>query len=145
MPYLKRTWAVPSVAIIAVMNDVSFQDFLRRHAELDPVGEDNDAMRNSYILLDERLCVLDSSSGSKVTRASVLLDGVDEALSQAGFEQDQFLARGGVYQWDRRTAGRGSSCGASHVRSSNITALHCSNQVVWNKSEPVTLLSAPPF
>ena len=61
-------------------------------------------MRNSYIVLDEKLCVLDSSSGSKVTRASVLLDGVDRALSQAGFEQDQFLARGGVYEWGR---GRG--------------------------------------
>ena len=68
---------------------VLFQDFLQLHAELDPVGEDNAAMQNSYILLDEQLCVLDSSSGSKVTRASVLLDGVDEALSQAGFEQDQ--------------------------------------------------------
>ena len=68
---------------------VLFQDFLQLHAELDPVGEDNAAMQNSYILLDEQLCVLDSSSGSKVTRASVLLDGVDAALSQAGFEQDQ--------------------------------------------------------
>ena len=93
-----------------------FQHFLRRHKDLDPVGEDNDAMRNSYVLLDERLCVLDCSSGSKVRRASVLEDGVDAVLSQAGFEQDQFLARGGVYQWDRGETRGGGSCGSSNVR-----------------------------
>ena len=44
-----------------------FQDFLQLHADLDPVGESNSAMQNSYIVLDEQLCVLDSSSGSKVS------------------------------------------------------------------------------
>jgi radical S-adenosyl methionine domain-containing protein 2 len=83
-----------------LITDEEFHNFLRRHEAFDPIAEDNDTMRNSYILLDEQLRVLDCSSGAKLARTSVL-DGVEQALEQAGFEQEEFIARGGVYQWSR--------------------------------------------
>jgi radical S-adenosyl methionine domain-containing protein 2 len=78
-----------------------FQTFVARHAaQPSLVPEDNAAMQNSYLLLDEKMRFLDCSSGGKVpSRGSILEVGVPEALRQAGFDRDMFIQRGGVYDW----------------------------------------------
>ncbi len=50
-------------------------------------------------MLDEDMCFLDCSTGSKVPSRSIFEVGVEQALLQAGFDEDQFLKRGGVYEW----------------------------------------------
>lgn len=66
-------------------------------------AESNDAMRSSYILIDEAGRFLDSSGGGKVPTSSILDVGLDAAAAElmgknrAGFDRSQFLSRGGYY------------------------------------------------
>lgn len=45
---------------------------------------------------------LNSQSGSKVPGRSILDVGVHTALQDAGFDQQAFLRRGGVFDWGRQ-------------------------------------------
>lgn len=77
-----------------------FAAFLERHRELPClVPEDNDAMRDSYLLLDEKMRFLNSQGGVKTPGRSILDVGVQEALMDAGFDERAFLRRGGVFDW----------------------------------------------
>ena len=94
-----------------LVSSAEFANFLARHAAYQPIAEDNSAMRNSYVNLDERLRVLDCSSGSKVPRDCVL-DGVEAALQHAGFDQEMFVARGGIYDLEQVPPAPGpAACG----------------------------------
>lgn len=64
------------------------------------VPEDNAHMRDSYLILDQRMRFLDCTSGGKVPSASILdAGGVTAALSQAGHNPVMFHERGGFYAW----------------------------------------------
>ncbi|KIM40967.1 hypothetical protein M413DRAFT_28071 [Hebeloma cylindrosporum] len=80
-----------------------FQAFLKRHEEQAClVPEDNDAMENSYLLLDEYMrSVPQLQSGKKVPGESILKVGVDAALNEAGWETEAFVERGGIFEWER--------------------------------------------
>jgi radical S-adenosyl methionine domain-containing protein 2 len=52
-------------------------------------------MRDSYILLDEKLRFLDCSGGKKIPSESILDVGVEKAFEKSGFNKEQFVARGG--------------------------------------------------
>eukprot|EP01125_Pyxidicula_operculata_P008899 TRINITY_DN2942_c0_g1_i3.p1 TRINITY_DN2942_c0_g1~~TRINITY_DN2942_c0_g1_i3.p1 ORF type:complete len:350 (+),score=84.04 TRINITY_DN2942_c0_g1_i3:70-1119(+) len=82
-----------------------FKDFLRRHQTfLDSkvlVPEDNDTMKNSYLVLDEEMRFLDSSNGGKVPSESLLDVGVKKAMEGSGFDNIKFVHRGGKYDWQR--------------------------------------------
>ena len=58
-------------------------------------------MQNSYLLLDEELRFLDCSENGKIPSQSILEVGVERALSQAGFDDDMFQKRGGIFEWTR--------------------------------------------
>jgi len=91
-------------ARLLTVTDDQFQSFVDRHAdEFDEiiVPEPNNVMRDSYVLLDEWLRPLDCSGGGKEPKESILSVGVERALMQAGFDQDMFDKRGGVYDWKR--------------------------------------------
>ena len=64
--------------------------------------ESNDAMRNSYLILDEYMRFLDNTGGSKTPSLSLLDVGVEAAMDMAGFDQDMFLKRGGKYKWSKQ-------------------------------------------
>ena len=64
--------------------------------------ESNDAMRNSYLILDEYMRFLDNTGGSKTPSCSLLDVGVEAAMDMAGFDQAMFLKRGGKYQWSKQ-------------------------------------------
>lgn len=85
------------------ISDEQFDAFQQRHKhQACAVFESNDKMRNSYLILDEHLRFLDCSGGGKEPSGSILDVGVQAALSQAGFDQTMFVARGGVYDWSRK-------------------------------------------
>ncbi|KAJ3504135.1 hypothetical protein NLJ89_g8101 [Agrocybe chaxingu] len=94
-----------------VITDEQFQGFLGRHkAQKCLVPEDNEAMKASYLNLDEEMrrvtSFLNSSTGSKIPTRSILEVGVKEAMKDAGFNEKAFIDRGGIFDWSRSsTAG----------------------------------------
>ena len=56
-------------------------------------------MRNSYLILDERIRFLDYTQGRKDPSASILDVGVEAPLNQNGFDEAMFFERGGQYKW----------------------------------------------
>jgi radical S-adenosyl methionine domain-containing protein 2 len=81
-----------------IAND-EFNQFLDRHRHLKClVPEDNENMRNSYLILDEEMRFLNCQTG-KVPTQSIFDVGVQEALKQSGFDPHTYVARGAVYDW----------------------------------------------
>ena len=83
-----------------VVTDEEFERFLARHARIPHIPENNATMRNSYIILDEDLCLLDNSGGFKRQTVCVL-DDVDTALSECGFDVNAFRDRSGEWLTDK--------------------------------------------
>ncbi|CEL53374.1 Radical S-adenosyl methionine domain-containing protein 2 OS=Rattus norvegicus GN=Rsad2 PE=1 SV=1 [Rhizoctonia solani AG-1 IB] len=85
-----------------VITKGQFQSFLDRHKEQKClVPEDNDAMKNSYLNLDEEMRFLNCSLGGKTPGRSILEVGVPQALQDAGFDNKAFIERGGIFDWTR--------------------------------------------
>lgn len=86
-----------------VITDDEFKAFLERHKSQDClVPEDNNAMENSYLLLDEEMRFLNCTGGKKIPGRSILTAGVQAALDDAGWETETFVARGGIFDWERQ-------------------------------------------
>jgi len=85
-----------------VITSDQFNSFLNRHSSLEClVPEDNAKMRDSYLILDEELRFLNCTDGGKVPSESLRYVSVARALQQAGFDDEMFEKRGGVYNWSR--------------------------------------------
>jgi len=81
--------------------DKSFQEFLERHADIKVlVPESNTAMKNSYLILDENMCFLNCTGGAKRPSPSIRKVSVSTALAEAGFDEEEFVKRGGIYDWE---------------------------------------------
>jgi len=87
-----------------LISDDQYRAFLEHHAEFNPVWESNDLMRNSYVILDEKCRFLNNQDGTKKPTKSILDIGVQAAFKEAGFEEETFHKRGGVYDWTRTSA-----------------------------------------
>ena len=86
-----------------------FENFCARHKEIKSlVKEDNEKMRNSYLILDEYLCFLNCTSGGKLPSESIREVSVWQALRQAGFDAEMFVARQGRYEWNKMNVLRGN-------------------------------------
>ena len=82
------------------ITDEQFQSFIRRHCQQEClIPEDNKLMRNSYLLLDEKMRFLNCRDGGKNPTQSILEVGVEEALENSGFDPVLFQERGGIYDW----------------------------------------------
>jgi radical S-adenosyl methionine domain-containing protein 2 len=83
----------------------AFDAYITRHRADEAVAkvlvpEDNAHMRDSYLILDQRMRFLDCTGGKKVPGASILdSGGVEFALRQAGHDVAMFRERGGLYEW----------------------------------------------
>ncbi|XP_066964435.1 S-adenosylmethionine-dependent nucleotide dehydratase RSAD2-like [Macrobrachium rosenbergii] len=83
-----------------VISDEEFQTFLERHKEVPClVPESNEAMRYSYLILDEYMRFLDG--GSKQPSKSILDVGVENTINFSAFDENMFLKRGGKYKWSK--------------------------------------------
>ncbi|KAG8903292.1 Radical S-adenosyl methionine domain-containing protein 2 [Tulasnella sp. 403] len=86
-----------------VITTEQFQAFLERHkAQSCLVPEDNDAMKDSYLSLDEEMRFLNCQGGGKTPGRSILDVGVEEAMKDSGFNNRAFMDRGGIYDWGRQ-------------------------------------------
>lgn len=105
-----------------VITDKQFKAFLDRHkSQKCLVPEDNAAMENSYLLLDEKmryvgLCscgeslrrltpvlrFLNCEGGKKIPGRSILEVGVLAAMKEAGWHTETFVERGGIFEWGRK-------------------------------------------
>jgi len=106
-----------------VISDEQFEAFLERHkGQRCLVPEDNKTMKDSYLNLDEEMrrvmytrlsCqhvmtkggeyrrFLNCQDGGKKPGRSLLKVGVQAALEDAGFDNQTFVDRGGIFEWSR--------------------------------------------
>ena len=83
-----------------------FQAFVERHREFVPVAEDNDAMTDSYAMIDPLGRFYGNTAGFHQVSAPILDIGVEAALASVGFESTRLKARDGLYDWERPSARR---------------------------------------
>jgi radical S-adenosyl methionine domain-containing protein 2 len=81
-----------------------FEAFVHRHEALASLGiavvaEDNDAMEDSYVMVDPLGRFYGNHGGHHVVSAPILSVGVPKALRDVGFSEAKFHARGGRYGW----------------------------------------------
>lgn len=110
-------WKVFQVLRVEGQNDSSvddllvgaraFRDFVARHRALvnegiPVIAEDNEAMTDSYAMIDPMGRFFGNTGGSHRVGVSILLAGAADALATVGFNNDKLAARGGVYPWDRQ-------------------------------------------
>lgn len=80
--------------------DVEFRNFVDRHVGIASIMkvEDNDTMRNSYVILNERLQFLDNSDDTKVPSTHSILEvGVAQAFASTFFDAANFRRRDGDF------------------------------------------------
>lgn len=82
-----------------LVTKAQLNDFVRRHRDLSPVGEDNDAMRGSYAMVDPAGRFFDNVAGGHSYGAPILDVGVSTAWRSVSFDLERFMRRGGVYGW----------------------------------------------
>ncbi len=82
------------------ITEEQFLNFVNRHRRFNPVPENNDAMIDSYVMLDPRGHFYQNSMGRLVySKHSILEVGVLDALAEVGWDQEKFMKRGGLYQF----------------------------------------------
>ena len=86
-----------------LIDDEKFRAFVDRHITQNPIAEDNDTMRDSYLLLDQEMRFLNCVGNKKVPGKSILIVGVEAALRKAGFNHEKFIEREGIFEWTKPT------------------------------------------
>ncbi len=86
------------------INSEQFMSFVKRHECLKEKGivivdEDNDAMTESYIMIDPQGCFYQNSNNKYIKSSPILQIGVTDALQQVGFCEKRFMERGGFYKY----------------------------------------------
>ena len=76
-----------------------FKAWADRHAHLGVIPETNDLMSNTYALIDPSGRFYESTPAGHVYGKSILEVGVAEAWASVEFREEQFKARGGIYDW----------------------------------------------
>lgn len=81
-----------------------FEAFVHRHALLtadgiEVVAENNDAMEDSYVMIDPLGRFYGNHGGRHVVSAPILSVGVADALREVRFSTEKFESRGGRYAW----------------------------------------------
>ncbi len=87
-----------------LITDAQFQAFLHRHAPLAlegfaPIAESNDAMTDSYAMIDPLGRFFGNTGGRHQVGLSILEVGALNALQSVGFQATKMADRGGIYDW----------------------------------------------
>lgn len=85
-----------------------FQEFVARHRALIDVGipviaENNNAMTDSYAMIDPMGRFFGNTGGVHRVGRSVLEAGAMDALASVDFKNEKLVARRGLYSWERQT------------------------------------------
>lgn len=101
-------WKVFQVLKVEGQNDYAddmyiekshFDNFLEHHKQFNPVAEDNEVMRSSYMLIDPAGRFFDDATGKHKYSDPIAKVGIEEAFGQLGMKKTNFLKRGGIYKW----------------------------------------------
>ncbi|WP_297487261.1 viperin family antiviral radical SAM protein [Thermococcus sp.] len=101
-------WKVFQLKIVPGVNEGStslaiteeqFREFVNRHADLNPIAEDNDLMTHSYLMIDPLGRFYDEESQLSNWRNSLVEATFKEALRGLKFNPLKFVQRGGIYDW----------------------------------------------
>ena len=87
-----------------VIGTEQFAAYVRRNRIVESDGitvvpEDNEAMTESYVMIDPAGRFFDNAQGFHRYSEPILKVGVAEALKQVSIDPEQFLKRGGKYDW----------------------------------------------
>lgn len=95
------------------ITDEEFQQFCEKHAHNKSlVPESNQVMMSSYLILDEYMRFLDKDEDR--ASGSILDVGVEAALKKVNWDQENFVVRGGLYNWTKEADNCGpNGCGTS--------------------------------
>lgn len=101
-----------------LISDEQWNTFCNRHKSLTCfVPESNEAMKGSYLILDEDMRFLDKGDGQEKASESILVVGVRKAMAQVRWERAAFVNRGGFYDWSKAS---GAGCGLSDERAKEL-------------------------
>ena len=85
------------------ISDDEFSLYLKRNTtpglEKIMVAEDNNAMSESYLMVDPAGRFFDNSTGTYRYSQSIWEVGVENALQRVNFDYEKYLRRGAVYEW----------------------------------------------
>jgi radical S-adenosyl methionine domain-containing protein 2 len=108
-------WKIFQLLIVKGQNDQTakglevttsqFEQFIQRHQHLEghgikPIGENNDTMTESYLMIDPYGQFFDNANGVQHYSDPVPEIGVDAALKQIRFSEKKFYTRGGLVDLD---------------------------------------------
>ena len=87
-----------------VITTEQFEAYVRRNRIVENDGiivvpENNEAMTESYVMIDPAGRFFDNTQGRYKYSEPILKVGVAEALKQVSIDPEQFLKRGGKYDW----------------------------------------------
>ncbi|EKD20856.1 uncharacterized protein L3040_000960 [Drepanopeziza brunnea f. sp. 'multigermtubi'] len=100
-----------------IVTDEQYQEFCRKHEHLKcMIPEPNSSMKSSYLLIDEYMRFLDKGDGEEKVSDSILEVGVQKAIKQVRWDQEEFRKRGGVYDWSKLTETTGGCSGAAAIK-----------------------------
>ncbi len=90
-----------------LVSDEAFRGFVERHRHLDreglgPIAESNEAMTDSYAMIDPLGRFYGDTGGVHRVGPPILEVGVEAGLAVVGFRAEKLVARGGVYAWGGR-------------------------------------------
>lgn len=102
-------WKVFQVLEIKVQNsknvnellitNAEFRQFVKRHEYLNPIVEDNDAMIDSYAMVDPSGRFFQNTQKIYYFSSPILKVGIRNAFEELKYNYMKFLERGGVYVW----------------------------------------------
>ena len=87
-----------------IITTAQFEAYVRRNRTVESDGiavvpESNEAMTESYVMIDPAGRFFDNVQGSYRYSESILKVGVEEALKQVSIDPERFRKRGGEYDW----------------------------------------------
>ena len=80
-----------------LINNVEFRQFVKRHEYLNPIVEDNDAMIDSYVMIDPLGRFFQNTQKIYSFSSPILEVGIRNAFDALKYNHMKFLERGGVY------------------------------------------------
>lgn len=75
-----------------------FNTFINKHEKLNPIVENNEAMLNSYLLIDPLGRFFEGGKKHKYSK-SIINNDINECLNEISHDKDMFIKRGGLYNW----------------------------------------------